>query len=108
MANIIQSIIEKKITKAFTPIYLKVINESHMHSVPPDSESHFKIVVVSKLFEGQRLISRQQKINNLLSDELKGPVHALTMQTLTQSEWQDKNEFVPDSPDCLGGSKHNT
>jgi BolA protein len=101
----VQSTIASKINEALAPAHLEVINESHMHSVPPGSESHFKVVIVAGSFEGQRLIARQQKINGILADELKGPVHALTMQTLTPSEWQDRGGAVPDSPDCLGGSK---
>ncbi len=101
----VQATIEQKIQQALSPAHLEVINESHMHSVPPGSESHFKVVVVSDDFDGQRLIARQQQINGILADELAGPVHALTMQTLTPVEWQEKGGVVPDSPDCLGGSK---
>lgn len=101
----VQSTIEDKIKAALTPSHLEVINESHMHSVPPGSESHFKVVVVADSFDGQRLIARQQQVNGILADELEGPVHALTMQTLTPAEWQERGGVVPDSPDCLGGSK---
>ncbi|MEL0106080.1 MAG: BolA/IbaG family iron-sulfur metabolism protein [Rhodospirillaceae bacterium] len=101
----VQTTIEAKITEALAPSHLEVINESHMHSVPPGSESHFKVVIVTDGFEGQLLIARQQKVNGILADELNGPVHALTMQTLTPSEWEDRGGVVPDSPDCLGGSK---
>ncbi len=100
-----QNIIEQKILEALTPSYLDVINESHMHNVPPGSESHFKVVVVSEAFDGQRLVQRHQQINALLADELANGVHALTMQTLTAEEWVKKNGVVPDSPNCHGGSK---
>ncbi|MEQ8195680.1 MAG: BolA/IbaG family iron-sulfur metabolism protein [Rhodospirillales bacterium] len=101
----VQTTIEQKIQQALSPAHLEVINESHRHSVPPGSESHFKVVIVSDVFDGQRLVARQQRINALLADELKGPVHALTMQTLTPAEWRARGGAVPDSPDCLGGSK---
>jgi len=101
----VQSTIETKISEALTPAHLEVINESYMHAVPPGSESHFKVVIVTDQFEGQRLIARQQAVNGILADELNGPIHALTMQTLTPSEWQERGGVVPDSPDCLGGSK---
>ncbi|MCV6071225.1 BolA/IbaG family iron-sulfur metabolism protein, partial [Escherichia coli] len=51
----IQEIIEKKLHSELQPSYLKVINESYMHNVPPGSESHFKVIVVSDSFAGQRL-----------------------------------------------------
>ena len=50
------SIIEK-ITKALSPVHLEVINESYMHNVPKGSESHFKVIVVSKEFENVSLIN---------------------------------------------------
>ena len=33
-----------------------LVNESRMHNVPPGSESHFKVLVVSTKFEGLPLI----------------------------------------------------
>ena len=39
----IQSIIENKLSKFFSPSYLAVVNESYKHSVPKGSESHFKV-----------------------------------------------------------------
>jgi len=41
-----------------------------------------------------------------LKDELAGPLHALSMETLTTEEWAKKGGIVRESPDCLGGSKH--
>ena len=41
----VQQTIEEKIQSALTPSRLDVINESHMHNVPPGSESHFKLVI---------------------------------------------------------------
>ena len=34
--------------QAFAPLHLEVTNESHMHSVPAGSETHFKVIVVSE------------------------------------------------------------
>ncbi|MGY8992269.1 MAG: BolA family protein, partial [Rhodospirillales bacterium] len=50
----VQSVIESKISESLAPSYLEVINESHMHSVPPGSESHFKVIIVADSFEGHR------------------------------------------------------
>ncbi len=104
----VQEIIEQKIADDLSPSGLEVINESHMHNVPAGSESHFKVVVISDEFEGQRLIVRHQRINAILASELAGPVHALAMQTLTIEEWKQKGGQTLPSPACLGGGKHNT
>lgn len=101
----IQANIEAKITDALQPEYLEVANESHMHNVPPGSESHFKVTVVTTEFNGKMLVARHRILNQLLKDELNGPVHALSLNTLTPEEWQEKNGEVRKSPPCLGGSK---
>ena len=97
-----QQTIEIKITNAIAPLHLEVINESHMHNVPTGSESHFKLVVVTNVFEGLSKVRRHQQINGLLADELKSSIHALSMQTLTPSEWSKSNNTVTISPDCVG------
>lgn len=102
----IQTAIESKLTAALAPLHLEVVNESHLHSVPPGSESHFKVIVVSAAFDGRSLIEQQRLVNRLLEDELRGGVHALTMKTMTQAQWaasEHKAELT--SPRCHGGSK---
>ncbi len=101
----VQHGIEAKIRDALAPAHLEVINESHMHSVPPGSESHFKLVIVSDRFEGEARVQRHQRVNRVLAQELEGTIHALALQTLTPSEWARRDGATPDSPPCLGGSK---
>jgi len=101
----IQTAIEEKITASLKPMHLDVVNESNNHNVPPGSESHFKITIVSNLFDGKILIARHRVINQLLAEELAGGVHALSMHTYTPEEWSDKNEQTRQSPPCLGGAK---
>jgi len=101
----VQQTIERKIREALSPDYLEVINESHMHSVPPGSESHFKVVVVSPDFESLGRVQRHQRVNGILADELSGPVHALSMETLTAPEWAARGGRRMGSPPCHGGSK---
>ena len=99
----VQDGIESKIRTALDPTHLEVVNESHMHSVPPGSESHFRLVVVSDRFERESRISRHQSINRLLADELATGVHALSMQILTTAEWRQREGRTFTSPDCHGG-----
>ena len=89
----------------FNPDFLEVLNESHRHSVPPNSETHFKVVLVSSLFEGKRKVARHQQVYAALAAQLEGPVHALALHTYTPAEWQERQQAAPQSPDCLGGSK---
>jgi BolA protein len=76
-----------------------------MHSVPENSETHFKLIAVSAQFDGKRNVARHQLIYKVLAEELAGPVHALAIHTYTSSEWQQRNAVAPESPECMGGSK---
>ncbi|HBN62064.1 MAG TPA: BolA family transcriptional regulator, partial [Halomonas sp.] len=69
----IQTQIEQKLA-ALTPDVLLVENESHMHNVPANSETHFKVTLVSDSFDGMMPVKRHQQIYALLADELSGPV----------------------------------
>ena len=100
----IQQLIETHLEEALTPSYLAVENESDQHSVPANSETHFKVVVVSEQFAGQRRVARHQQVYKALAAELEGPVHALALHTYSAQEWAAR-ESAPASPDCLGGSK---
>jgi len=100
-----QQTIQQKIQDALDPMHLEVINESGMHNVPPGSESHFKVVVVSEDFAGEKLLQRHRRINELLHAELSGGVHALALHTMTPEEWFAKGGQAPTSPQCMGGSK---
>ena len=67
----VQRSIETKVTEELKPVYLDVTNESSMHNVPPDSESHFKLVIVSEKFVGLTRVKRHQTINGILEKELR-------------------------------------
>ncbi len=99
----VEEIIVNKLVAEFDPGTLDVSNESFMHSVPKGSESHFKIVLVCRKFEGKRLVQRHQMVYAVLRDELAGPVHALAIHTYTSEEWQAKERSAPESPKCHGG-----
>lgn len=100
-----QTQIESKLEAAFTPEFLEVLNESHRHNVPPGSESHFKVTVVSAQFNDRRLVARHRMVNETLAEELAGQVHALALHTLTPDEWFERAGATPDSPECRGGGK---
>ena len=101
----VQSGIEHKIQGALRPVFLQVANESHMHNVPSGSESHFKVTVVSAEFDGKLPLARHRVLNQLLKEELEGPVHALSLHTFTPEEWQERQGQTRNSPPCQGGSK---
>lgn len=101
----VQTDIETKLAENIHAMHLQVINESSNHNVPPGSESHFKVVLVSPDFSGKNLLARHRMVNEVLADELQGKIHALALHTYTEEEWKEKNGDAPMSPPCLGGSK---
>lgn len=97
--------IQQKLTTSLAPVHLDVENESRMHNVPPGSETHFKVTVVSSAFEGLGLLARHRRVHEVLGDELKGGVHALSIRAKTPAEWEKEEPAAFRSPPCLGGSK---
>ena len=98
----VQQTIETKIRESLSPTHLEVANESSMHAVAPGSETHFRLLIVSKAFAGKNRVKRHQEVYRILAEEKAGPVHALGLQTLTPEEWAIDPRSL-DSPACLGG-----
>ncbi|HET8816536.1 MAG TPA: BolA/IbaG family iron-sulfur metabolism protein [Pseudidiomarina sp.] len=95
--------IEVKLHAALSPTLLQVMNESHLHGTASD-HSHYKLIIVSAEFDGQRLLQRHRRVNKLLADELAHDLHALALHLYSPAEWQQLQQ-VPDSPACRGGSQ---
>ncbi len=86
----LQSRMREKLMVALEPTRLDVVNESHLHaghaSSPGTGESHFRVLIVSKAFEGKSRVERHRTVNDLLAEELKDGVHALAIKALTPGE----------------------
>ena len=97
----VQATIEAKLKEAFKPGHLEVINESHNHNVPPGSESHFRVVMVSDVFNGKPPIARHRLVNKVLADELAVKIHALALRLHTPAQWASMGERdTSTSPPC--------
>ncbi|MEQ8748988.1 MAG: BolA family protein [Amphiplicatus sp.] len=86
----VAEMIRSKLREAFDLLALEVKDESYLHKghsgAPEGGESHFRVHVVSKAFEGMNRVARQRAVNAVLKDLLAGPIHALAMKTLTPEE----------------------
>jgi BolA protein len=88
--------IRQKLTAAFAPQSLDVVDESHRHAGHAGAtrddgsqgETHFHVRLVTAAFDGVSRVERQRRVYAALADELKGPVHALSLSALTPSEIQ--------------------
>lgn len=73
-------------------------NESAMHNVPINSETHFKLVIVSDDFIEMTKVKRHQLIYQTLFETMK-KIHALSIQAFTIQEF-NANPVILSSPDC--------
>ena len=82
--------ITRKLTEAFHPDDLRVVDESHQHhghaGHRPGGESHFRLYIVSQAFLGKSRIERHRMINRALAGELAGGVHALAIHASAPGE----------------------
>jgi BolA family transcriptional regulator, general stress-responsive regulator len=85
-----QDIITEKLTTAFAPERLDVIDESHRHAghagARPGGETHYSVYIVSQAFHGKSRIERHRMINATLASELAGGVHALAIRAAAPGE----------------------
>lgn len=88
--------IQEKLFAAFVPEHLVVQNVSHKHAhhvdthgVPNTGETHFNITIVSDKFKGRTRLERHRMVNDVLADELAGPVHALAIKAAAPGEGGD-------------------
>ena len=82
--------IAQKLTAAFAPVSLDVEDESAKHAghagAQPGGETHFRVRIVSRAFEGVGRVERQRRVYAALADEMKTQIHALALVTLTPDE----------------------
>ena len=83
-------LITQKLTEAFAPESVRVIDESHEHAGHaghrPGGESHFRLYIVSEAFRGKGRLERHRMINAVLAAELGGGVHALAIHATAPGE----------------------
>lgn len=83
-------LITEKLSKAFAPESLRVVDESHLHEGHaghrPGGQSHFRLYIVAAAFHGKSRLDRHRMINAVLATELAGSLHALAIHAATPDE----------------------
>jgi BolA protein len=86
----VQSALRAKLSAAFAPIRLDVVDESHRHAghagARPEGETHFRVEIVAAAFAGKSRVERQRLVYAVLAEELRDRVHALQLVTKTPEE----------------------
>ena len=93
MVNNVADLIEDLLCKAFAPTHLEIIDETCLHrghaSAPDGGESHFRIILISDQFKGQKRVQRQRQVYKALDEVIRNRIHALSMTTLTPEEYSN-------------------
>jgi BolA protein len=83
-------LITKKLTEAFEPQSLEVVDESHRHEGHaghrPGGQTHYRVYIVSQAFKGKTRLERHRMINATLSGVLADGVHALAIHASAPGE----------------------
>ena len=76
--------IRRKLTEAFRPEALEVVDESHQHKGHaghrPGGESHFRVRITSAAFSGKSRVEAHRMVNAALADEFAAGLHALAVE----------------------------
>lgn len=76
--------IEKKLTEAFAPGALEVIDESEQHrghgGWREGGQTHFRVRMTASAFSDMSRVARSRAVHKVLEEELAGPVHALALE----------------------------
>ena len=94
----IKNTIKDLLNTEFNPATLIIENESFMHNVPENSESHFKIILASDCFKDVSNVKRHQLIYKSL-ENVMNKIPALSIYAFDLDEIE-KNPSVIDSPNC--------
>ena len=82
--------IAEKLNAALAPQSLDVEDESQNHvghaGHRPGGQTHFRVHIVSEAFRGKSRVDRHRMINQLLSAELAGGIHALAIHANAPGE----------------------
>ena len=84
MSNTMENQIVAKLEAGLAPTHLEVRNDSHKHAghqgSPNTGASHFHVIIHSAKFTGLSPVNQQRLVYRILAEELKGGVHALSME----------------------------
>ncbi len=81
--------IRSKLSNAFAPQRLDIVDESHKHAGHEGARSgggHFNVTIIADAFAGQTLLQRHRMIYTALGEELKQAIHALSIKAYAPTE----------------------
>jgi len=86
-----RSHIEQKLRDALQPTEIDVLDQSAEHAGHAGAArggGHFRVLIVTDAFEGLSPVQRQRRVYEILAEEMKTAIHALSMTCLSRSEYE--------------------
>ena len=81
--------ITHRLKEAFDPETLGVEDESYLHAGhegAKDGRGHFRVLIISSLFEGKSMIERHRMIYRALDEMMRLDIHALAIDAWSPGE----------------------
>ena len=84
--------IEARLRAELEPVYLEVIDESHLHAGhvgAREGGGHFRATLVSDRFRGLSRVQAQRLVFAILEEEMKTEIHALAIKAMTPEQYAE-------------------
>ncbi len=80
--------IRQRLTEAFDPVRLEIIDDSHKHAghAAAGGAGHFTVRIVAGAFGGKSLIERHRLVYGAVEDLMQTHIHALSIEAKSPQE----------------------
>ena len=86
----VADVMRETLSRHLEPTTLIIIDDSARHAghagASIGGESHFDVTIEAAAFAGLKPLARQRLVHGLLADQLRGPVHALSLRLRAPGE----------------------
>ncbi len=82
--------IRRRIETEFAPESVQIEDEGHLHVGHEGAKGglgHFRVLIVSDMFQGKPLIKRHRLVYQAMGDLMQSDIHALTIEAFTPDEF---------------------
>lgn len=85
----------QRLSHKFDASHVEIIDESGLHAghsgAVPGQVTHVRALIVSATFEGLTRVERHRRVYGVLAEELRGSLHALSLQALSDKEYRARS-----------------
>jgi len=103
-----KQMIQEHLQRTFAPIVCQLTDESALHAGHAGARGgagHYRLMLISAVFQGQNRISRHRLVYDCLRDMMQTEIHALAITALAPSEVPASVQSAVDTIDSLNTNK---